>query len=366
VETNDGLRCEASEAVLDRESSAWSHFLAAVEILLLTSAVAAAIPRTAATRASEPVLTASVRASHVASILQGAGTTAPASTLRLGSGDTASAGTSTYSGTEPLRSTPSLAGVADIGAPVDTPAQAADSPVAGTLSGRTRAAPEAEAVRTSDLYQPGVARYQDPDFTACTAASTESMLNTISVDGARDGFTWKRTTSYATQESILAYERDHMTMLVTSAGTDPHGWRNALNYFGWGSLAAGVYQDAAYESFDEAARATVIALATTRKPVGILARAGGHAEFVTGYQVIGADPSTGSSDFSIVGVYLTDSLGSNGHRDVWTTYTQWRSGGEWVRFSPYLQTDSPYRDPIDGRVGRKEWYGRWVIIRPVR
>ena len=60
---------------------------------------------------------------------------------------------------------------------------------------------------------------------------------------------------------MLSYERSNMTMLAASAGSDPHGWRNALNYFGWGSIKAGAYEDAAYPSFDAAARA--VAAATT-------------------------------------------------------------------------------------------------------
>jgi hypothetical protein len=216
------------------------------------------------------------------------------------------------------------------------------------------------------MYSPAAERWQDPDYTACTAASTESMLNTISSAGSAAGFVWHATTSYSTQESILAFERDNMTMLTTSAGTDPHGWRNALNYYGWGSIDAGVYRDAAYGSFDGAAKAAVSAIALTHKPVGILAHSGGHAEFITGYQVTGADPATGSSAFTVVSVDLTDPLRSDGHRDTTVTYAQWRSGGAWVRFSQYLQTDSPYVDPIDGQVGRTEWYGKWVIVEPVK
>ncbi|MGD0248937.1 MAG: hypothetical protein ABSB75_07790 [Candidatus Limnocylindrales bacterium] len=192
------------------------------------------------------------------------------------------------------------------------------------------------------------------------------MLNTIAYTGSASGFVWRPTTSYATQEEILAYERANMTMLTTSAGSDPHGWRNALNYYGWGSMSAGVYRDSAYSSLDAAAKAAVRAVARYGKPVGILARAGTHAEFITGYQVTGADPRTGSSDFSIVGVYLTDPYQAVGHRDFWVTYADWRSGGSWVRFSQYFESDSPYPDPIDGHIGTDEWYGRWVLIVPVR
>jgi hypothetical protein len=218
---------------------------------------------------------------------------------------------------------------------------------------------------TLDLYDARADRWQNPDFTACTAASTESMLNTISYAGSTSGFVWQPNTSYSTQEAILAFERQHMTMLTSSAGTDPHGWRNALNYYGWGSIDAGVYRDSAYSSFDAAAKAAVSALAAYHKPVGILARGGHHGQVITGYQVTGADPSTGSSDFSIVGVDLTDPLESVGYRDTWITLADWRSGGSWIQFSRYLEHDSPYQDPIDGQVGNDEWYGKWVIIDPV-
>ena len=219
---------------------------------------------------------------------------------------------------------------------------------------------------TFNLYDPRAERWQDPDLTACTAASLQSMLNTVAFTGSDPTLLWQPNNSYAKQESILAYERAHMTMRKSSAGSDPHGWRNALNYYGWGSIDAGVYRDAAYGSFDGAAKAAVSAIALTHKPVGILAHSGGHAEFITGYQVTGADPATGSSAFTVVSVDLTDPLRSDGHRDTTVTYAQWRSGGAWVRFSQYLQTDSPYVDPIDGQVGRTEWYGKWVIVEPVK
>jgi hypothetical protein len=243
---------------------------------------------------------------------------------------------------------------------------AAPTPRAAPTKTSAPTATVAPSTWTFDLYNAAAERYQDPDMTACTAASTESMLNTIAATGSGSGLVWRPTTSYSTEESILAYERAHMTMLTTSAGSDPNGWRNALNYFGWGSIDAGIYRDVAYGSFDAAARATVLALAATHKPVGILGHAGGHAQFVTGYRVTGADPATGSSAFAVVGVYLTDPLRSNGHRDTFISYSSWRSGGTWVRFSAYTQTDSPYVDPIDGRVGRSEWYGKWVLIDPVR
>jgi hypothetical protein len=225
--------------------------------------------------------------------------------------------------------------------------------------------PSPDPAWTGDLYDTRADRWQDPDITACTAASTMSMLNTISYSGSASGLVWQPTTSYDNQESILAYERAHMTMLVTSLGTDPHGWRNALNYFGWGSIDAGVYRDSSYSSFDAASKAAVSALAKYHKPVGILARSGAHSQFITGYQVTGDDPSTGSSNFTIVGVDITDPLQSHGLRDHWVTLATWRSGDAQLSFSAYLQADSPYQDPIDSHIGYDEWYGKWVIIDPV-
>jgi hypothetical protein len=217
-----------------------------------------------------------------------------------------------------------------------------------------------------DVFDRRAERWQDPDMTACTASSAQSMLNTIAYSGLDPSLTWKPTVSYSAQESILSYERAHMTMRKSLAGSDPHGWPNALNYYGWGSIDAGVYRDSSFTSIDRAERAAVSALARFRKPVGVLSQDGRHSEFITGYRVTGEDPRSGSLNFRIVGVYLTDPWRAARYRDAYVTYTRWRWGFTWLRFSPYRQIDSPYRDPIDGRVGRSEWYGKWVIIEPTR
>ena len=154
----------------------------------------------------------------------------------------------------------------------------------------------------SRLYDVRAMRYQDPDMNACAAAAAQIMLNTIALKAEQDTimvgpdrsrwsvFLWQTDTTYARQTSILAYERANMTMLTSSPGTDPHGWRNALNFYGWGTTAAGVYRDSAYDSFDEAARAVAISVTRYGRPVGILARSGRHAQIVTGVVVTGGDP----------------------------------------------------------------------------
>jgi hypothetical protein len=228
---------------------------------------------------------------------------------------------------------------------------------------------------TLDVYDARAVRWQNPDLTACTAASAQMMLNMAvywedySPVGAGEPepmppYGWKPDVSYARQESILAYQRRTGTMLLSWPGADAHGWRNALNYYGWGSIRAGVYRDEAFDSFDGAVRSTVSSIALYRKPVGVLGWAGNHAQIVTGYRVTGDDPRTGMTDFSVVGVYLTDPLRSDGFRDQYVSLATWKSGAKTIRFTPYLMTNSPYVDPIDGQQGNAEWDGRWVIIAP--
>ncbi len=222
------------------------------------------------------------------------------------------------------------------------------------------------ATWTFNLYDPRAERWQDPDLTACTAASAQSMLNTIAYTGSDPTLLWQPNNSYAKQESILGYERAHMTMRKSSPGSDPHGWRNALNYFGWGSIDAGVYRDSAYSNLGQAAVAVVLAIAKYHKPVGVFSQGGAHSEFITGYRVVGDDPSTGSASFRIVGVYLTDPWRVARYRNAFIPYSRWRWGFNWLRYTPYWQADSPYRDPIDGHIGKSEWYGKWITIEPVK
>jgi hypothetical protein len=225
---------------------------------------------------------------------------------------------------------------------------------------------------TLDLYHAAGVRRQYPDLFACTAAAVQTSLNLI----ARDANPlWSPSTSYRTQEKIFAYERAHMTMRASSEGSDPHGTRNALNYFGWGSMDAGVYVDVAEPSFEAASKAIVASIARTRKPAIIFTWYGGHSQVVTGYRAHGQNPAT-SDDFTVEGIYLTDPL--LGHSwivyggvvrdvvgirpDTWVTQAAWKSGSDPVRFTDYRQTDSPLRDPIDGRIGKVEWSRKWVVV----
>ncbi len=241
----------------------------------------------------------------------------------------------------------------------------------------SQAATPTAATYHYSVFDFGSLRYQNPSFTACTGANTLSMLNMIyeldhrpgfmpsAVQAAQPRLIWRPNTSYSKQQQVYYWIRNHMGQTADKEGADPHGWRNALNYFGWGSMKAGVYSDQAYSTFDQAARAAVMELALSNEPIGLVTWYGSHAQIVTGYLVYGADPRTGSTDFTIEGVYLTDPAREKKHTNFFVPLKTWRGGDPEVSLTPYKQSDSVFRDPIDGRVGKKEWSGKYVIVGPI-
>ncbi len=239
--------------------------------------------------------------------------------------------------------------------------------------------PSVVAPRSMNLFWATGFRYQDPNWAACTATSVRTMLNFISMRSVgRVGFRWQVTNSGAIRDTILAWERKHDTM-AGGYGSDPHGWRNALNYYGWGPAAlmagARVYDDYSYSSFDGAMKAAVRALVRTSKPVGLLGWRGGHAQMLTGYYGLAGNPfardATGryTDAFSVAGFYLSDPLRSSLAVNKPLKYSTLRSTmtDKW-RFQRYYETDSKADDPYTPgyRVSKKEWYGRFTLILPVR
>ncbi|MDQ3128450.1 MAG: hypothetical protein M3Q66_08370, partial [Chloroflexota bacterium] len=231
-----------------------------------------------------------------------------------------------------------------------------------------------------NLYRSSGFLYQDPYYTACVAASTMMMLNfTDLADTGGNGFRW---TNYRTQNSsdraqvrdmtsILYFSRNHDTLSLGRPGSDAHGWRNALNYYGWGAEAINdpnkrVYDDRAYSTFDTAIKAAVRAIAVYRKPVGMLGWAGGHAQVITGFSVTGEDPAT-SSNFTVNGLYLSDPLRSNAIVNKYLGRLTLKTGNLRFRFRAYRESDSPLDDSYSVGWRRSsvsyapsEWYGRFV------
>lgn len=239
-----------------------------------------------------------------------------------------------------------------------------------------------------NLYNSNGVVFQDPYPTACTAAAAMMMLNFTALrQTGGEGFIWRtnRThnssdpTNYRDMTSILYFERTHDTLRSSGIGSDPHGWRNALNYYGWGRTAMTdatkrVYNDIQFTSSGAAIKAAVRAIARYNKPVGILGWAGQHAQVMTGYVVSGANPAV-SGDFTVRYVYLTDPLRSDGLVNAKISLRSFQTGSLRYRFRAYRESDSPYDDSYSSgwrrssvlpSVSTSEWYRRWVIIAPVR
>jgi hypothetical protein len=223
-------------------------------------------------------------------------------------------------------------------------------------------------------------RYQDPNAYACTSTSALDMLNFIGLHKTGgDGFIWKKNLSGSMRDYMLRWARVHDT-LPGGHGSDPHGWRNLLNFFGWGASAvwAGpnrVYDDRAYGTFEGAMTDTIRALVKTRKPVGLLGRGGAHALMVTGYYGLTGDPfakdtaGNYTNRITLGGFYVTDPLSSSKMTSKAVTWHTLKFSGDYrIRFKPYYETDSTLDDPYTPGVkrSRDEWYKRFVVILPMR
>ena len=164
--------------------------------------------------------------------------------------------------------------------------------------------------------------------------------------------------------SILSFARSHDTLAVGRPGSDPHGWRNALNYYGWGAAALTdaskrVYDDHAYTSFDAALKEAVTSIARFRMPVGVLARAGGHAQVATGYVVTGEDPAT-SDDFVVNGLYIVRPAAVRRHRQPLHHPATLLSGSLRYRFQTVPRGRQPARRPVHRRLSQE--LGRLVVL----
>ena len=258
------------------------------------------------------------------------------------------------------------------------------------LLGQIATAPVAAAqVWTKNLYDARAFLYQDPYSTACTAASTMIMLNTIAYrhTGGRT-FRWtpylvknsSDLTDLRDMTSVLDFARSHDTLSASGAGSDPHGWRNALNMYGWGTTAMTdpaqrVYDDQRFRTYDAAVHAAVRAIARYDMPVGIVTWAGRHAQVMTGYVVTGENPRI-SDAFEVQYVDISDPLYNDHYVNARISNSALKAGTLHIRFQTYRETDSPFvdqylpgaslRSSVAPTTGPSEWYYRWVIIAPVR
>jgi hypothetical protein len=248
----------------------------------------------------------------------------------------------------------------------------------GLISGAAPVAAD-DFPSTLNVFRAEGFRYQDSNRYACTAASAMVMLNWIALNGTGGaGFRWKVNRTPAMRDSILAWERTHDT-LAGGRASDPHGWRNALNYYGWGPTAlrpAGRrYDDRPFSTYDNAVKASVRGLIATGKAVGVIGWAGGHSQIIVGYYGLNGDPfarneaGAFANAFSVEGFYLVDPLMSQAMVNVQVSYETFRSSpNPKLRFQPYIDRDSPYDDAYSPgiRPARDEWYGKFVTVMPIR
>jgi len=260
----------------------------------------------------------------------------------------------------------------------------------GLLAFAWIAPPNVQAATTwsRNLFVPNANVYQDPYPNACVAATAMTILNTIAYRHAGGaGFRWAPSRvkdspnpAYVRDlTSVLAFARAHDTLSLKGIGSDSHGWRNAINSYGWGTAAMQdparrVYETLAFGTYDAAVHAAVRAIARFGMPVGIAGMAGGHAQVLTGYIVDGADPAT-SDAFAVRFVYLSDPMYLQHHVNVRVSNATLKGGTYALRFAPYREADSPADDPYSAgwqrssvapRVGPSKWYRRWVIVAPIR
>ncbi len=228
-----------------------------------------------------------------------------------------------------------------------------------------------------NLFQTISFRFQDPYYSACVSDASMTMLNMISLAGSGgNGFAWIRTRSGTAVQSMLTWTRAHDT-LSGGTGSDPHGWRNALNYYGWGASALRTgfrrYEVSTYKTYSGSVKAAVRAMIRTRKPVGMLGWAGRHAQLLTGYYGLVGNPFAKRSDgtysdaFTVAGFYFSDPLKSDGFVNAKITFTRLRDSANLkLRFRKYTETDSRLDDPyVDGTTVAKDlWYGKFVLVIP--
>lgn len=207
----------------------------------------------------------------------------------------------------------------------------------------TLAAPDHSAAATwsgrFSVYTAGSFSGQVTNYT-CVGASIQMMLNMINRQTDRSATRQKRYWRYA---------QEHSRFPVTDNGADAKGWALALRHWGAGYYTVGK-ADTMQASLRKAARR----MRVTRKPVGLLVWAGGHAWVMTGFKST-ADPAR-TREFKVTAVQAMGPLypdGTiNGRRydpgpKTWISTRDLRA-----KFTAHKQ---PYMGP---------WNGRWITVIP--
>jgi hypothetical protein len=185
-----------------------------------------------------------------------------------------------------------------------------------------------------------------PQYTTvqCVAASAQSMANMVFL---KEGYAEAVDRSSALQRTLHVYARNHDAQPnATTRGSDPKGWAAALEYLS----VPFDYRPMKFTTYRAAVRHIAYRIAVTRQPVGVIAWAGRHAMYVTGF-VATADPRR-SPTFDVLGVYLSGPLTIVGQKsDPKNAYRT------------YLAFAKDFRKIVDDGSSYL-WAGGWVIVSP--
>ena len=177
------------------------------------------------------------------------------------------------------------------------------------------------------------------DGRTCVAASVAMMENFIA-----------RRDLHLSQYAILRYAqpRDALNDL-RQRGSDALGWSRAATRFSTVTGRTTRYDWKAYSSKLGALKAAALAIATTRKPVGLVVWNGRHAVVMTGFQAT-ADPRRGA--FTLLSVMISDPYAGG---PIATRHGRWSPAR--FPFGRYLELDAT-------AAYDRAWWGKWIVIMP--
>ena len=203
--------------------------------------------------------------------------------------------------------TPSAAALAASPSPSATPTATARATLVAT---RTRPRPR----RPPRTPTPEPTAPQEPKPYAINLASTADFVPQYTFDWcvgasimmARSIITDSRNESRSSQRRLWELARD-LTIGSPYGGANPAGWTAALN-----ELDLGAYRLVSLPTFDAAVDRAALALAETKRPVGLVMWAGRHAWVMTGFKAT-ADPRK-HDDARVTRVRVMDPLYPHGSR----------------------------------------------------
>jgi hypothetical protein len=192
---------------------------------------------------------------------------------------------------------------------------------------------------------------------ACVGDSAQILLNFAALAGT--GGNWKLNVSLTTEDKMEAYALNHDVTPgnTTDGGSDPVGLRETINHYGFAGQQ--VFKIRTYSSYGSALEGIVDSIRQTHRPVIAFTDTGYHLLIVSGYKV---------TDAKIEGVYVTDPLGSDHLNNAFISAGSWSDSKarNSIAFNPvfdqYLQKDGTLKDPLTGRTGKSELYGKWVVV----